>query len=155
MKLSLLIWGLVSLFGALPAHADSVYVTAWQQVFNGGSQTFWTFGPGLKGPAPVDPSAQDFAYFGYQPPFTVEDYAVGNLNTYYATYGAFGGPAATNTFSGYATLTDKDGFVAGLPFECTESCSNVTYTPDNGRGRNACGSLRCWGAQRFGGIRVA
>jgi PEP-CTERM motif len=45
MKLCLLMLGLVSLVGALPAHTDSVYVTAWQQVFNGGSQTFWTFGP--------------------------------------------------------------------------------------------------------------
>jgi hypothetical protein len=81
MKLSLLMLGLVSLFGASPAHADSVYITAWQQVFNGGSQTFWTFGPGLKGPAPVDPSAQDFAYYGYQPTFTVEDYALSGTST--------------------------------------------------------------------------
>src|SRR5580704_4231367 len=107
MKPSLLMLGLVSLLGAIPAHADSVYITAWQQVFSGGSQTFWTFGPGLKGPAAVDPSAQDFAYYGYQPPFTVEDYAIGNLNTYYATYGTFGDPAATNTFSGYVNLTDQ------------------------------------------------
>ena len=96
-----------------PALADSVYITAWQQVFNGGSPTFWTFGPGLKSPAPVDPSAQDFAYYGYQPPFTVEDYVIGNLNTYYATHRTFGNPATTNTFSGYPMLTAKDGFVAG------------------------------------------
>jgi hypothetical protein len=124
--------GLVSLFGALPVHADSVYITAWQQVFNGGSQTFWTFGPGLNGPAPVVPSPQDFAYYCYQPPFTVEDYAIGNLNAFYATYGTFSDPAATNTFVGYTTLTDKDGFVAGLPFECAGLCANVIYRPDNG-----------------------
>ena len=60
------------------------------------------------------------------------EHDLGNLNTYYATYGTFSDPAPTNTFVGYTTLTDKDGFVAGLPFECTGPCANVIYGPDNG-----------------------
>jgi hypothetical protein len=132
---------LVSL-GALPARADSVCVTAWQQVFNGDSQTFWTFGAGRKGPAPVDPSAQDFAYYGYQPPFAVEDYAIGNLNTFYATYGLFADPAATNTFAGYATLTDQNGFVAGLPFECIDPF--FLFPKEAARAPRNCFSRKGW-----------
>ena len=37
-----------------------------------------------------------------------------------------------NTFAGEVNLIDKNGFVAGLPFEGTATCSNVIYTPDNG-----------------------
>jgi hypothetical protein len=107
---------------------------------NQGSQTFWTFnaGSGLGGPAPVDPNPLDVAYWGSAPPLAIEDSFVGGVNTYYATYGTFS-PGTVfargevlNSFAGYVNLTDQDGFVAGLPFECTESCSNVIYRPDNG-----------------------
>lgn len=88
-RLSLLIVCLVSLFAAIPADADSVYVTAWQVVFNNnqGSQTFWTFNAssGLGGPAPADPNPVDVAYWGYAPPLAIEDSFVGGVNTYYAT----------------------------------------------------------------------
>ena len=139
LKLSLLMLGLVSLFPVIPAHADSVYVTMWQIVFNQnqGSQTYWTFGPGLQGPAPIDPNAQDFAYYGFQQPFTVEDYLAGGVNTYYGFYGELS-PApistvfTTNTFAGYVPLTDENSFVKGLPFECTGACTNVIYRPNSG-----------------------
>jgi hypothetical protein len=141
-SLSLLIVCLVSLFAAIPAHADSVYVTAWQVVFNQkqGSMTFWTFNTnsGLGGPAPVDPNPVDIAYWGYAPPLAIEDSFVGGVNTYYATYGTFSpgtvfAPGEVfNTFAGFVNLTDQNGFVAGLPFECTGTCTNVIYRPDNG-----------------------
>jgi len=85
MKLLLLMLGLVSLFGVIPVHADSVYVTAWQVVYarNQGSMTFWTFNAnsGLAGPAPVDPNPVDIAYWGYAPPLAIEDSFVGGANT--------------------------------------------------------------------------
>jgi hypothetical protein len=132
----------VSLFAAIPADADSVYVTAWQVVFNQnqGSMTFWTFnaGSGLQGPAPVDPNPVDIAYGGYAPPLAIEDSFAGGVNTYYATYGRFSPGTAfapgevLNTFSGYMNLTDESGFVAGLPFECTGTCTNVIFRPNIG-----------------------
>ena len=141
-RLSLLIVCVVSLFAVIPAHADSVYVTAWQVVYarNQGSMTFWTFnaGSGLAGPAPVDPNPVDVAYWGYAPPLAIEDSFVGGVNTYYATYGTFSpgtvfAPGEVlNTFSGFVNLTDQNGFVAGLPFECTGSCTNVIFRPDIG-----------------------
>src|ERR1700730_1187985 len=142
MKLLSMIVCLVSLFAVIPAHADSVYVTAWQVVYarNQGSMTFWTFnaGSGLGGPAPVDPNAVDIAYWGYAPPLAIEDSFVGRVNTYYATYGTFGpgtvfAPGEVlNTFAGEVNLTDENGFVAGVPFECTGTCTNVIYRPDMG-----------------------
>lgn len=126
----------------IPAHADSVFVIAWQVVYarNQGSMTFWTFnaGSGLAGPASVDPNPVDIAYWGYAPPLAIEDSFVGGVNTYYATYGTFGpgtvfAPGEVlNTFAGEVNLTDENGFVAGLPFECTGTCTNVIYTPNLG-----------------------
>ena len=142
MKLSLLIVCLVPLFSVIPVHADSVYVTAWQVVYarNQGSMTFWAFNAnsGLGGPAPVDPNPVDSAYWGYAPPLAIEDSFFGGVNTYYATYGTFSpgtvfAPGEVlNTFAGYVNLTDKNGFVAGLPFECTGTCTDVIYRPDIG-----------------------
>jgi hypothetical protein len=37
-----------------------------------------------------------------------------------------------NTFAGFANLTDQNGFVAGLPFECTGVCTNIIYRPNIG-----------------------
>ncbi len=60
-KLSLLIVCLVSLFAVIPARADSVYVTAWQVVFNQnqGSMTFCRFdaGSGLGGAGTSGPES--------------------------------------------------------------------------------------------------
>ena len=142
MRLSLLTVCLVSLFAVIPAHADSVYVTAWQVVYarNQGSMTFWTFnaGSGLGGPAPVDPNPVDIAYWGYAPPLAIEDSFVGGVNTYFATYGTFSpgtvfAPGEVlNTFTGFVNLTDQNGFVAGLPFECTGTCTNIIFRPNIG-----------------------
>ena len=70
---------------AVTAKADNlVYVNAWEKtwtytsggptgtLYNPGAVIFWTFGTGLAGPYPTDPNPQDFAYYGYALPFTIE-----------------------------------------------------------------------------------
>ena len=86
----------------------------------------------------MDPNPVDIAYWGYAPPLAIEDSFVGGINTYYATYGTFSpgtvfAPGEVlNTFAGEVNLTDENGFVAGLPFECTGTCTNVIFRPDIG-----------------------
>ena len=86
----------------------------------------------------MDPNPVDIAYWGYAPPLAIEDSFVGGVNTYYATYGTFSpgtvfAPGEVlNTFAGFVNLTDQNGFVAGLPFECVGACTNVIFRPNIG-----------------------
>lgn len=160
MKAALILALLV--VAAIPVKADDlVYVNAWevtwtygiangQTVYNPGAEIFWTFGPGLAGPYPVDPNAQDFAYYGYQLPFTIEgsyngpnndqvwagrdlspyaQYYASNTNVYFPIYGIDTTPNPTASFSGWVNITDTNGFISGLPFEeaCTTQCTNLIF----------------------------